>query len=226
MAKSGRMDAYYRSIPRQVEYVFENFREASESARDFILVYEGQFGRFPFWYARANTEFGNVFGRDISPEDAQWGHTHRPADDPMSLKEQLEKAEAAQGLIDRFEQQQDERPRSRAREKGNMAPAKERYKLVAERGAEIMLKLRAKHFADRNAGRDTDTGISITELGTDSITRDALKSRVERKYVEIVNGMVRFAGSGFSEAFRIEESRGKTPERKQQPEASMFGHKG
>ena len=81
----------------------------------------------------------------------------------------------------------------------------ERHKLVAERGANIMLELRSKYFADRDAGRDTETGIPLAELGMDSITRDALKSRVEKKYCEIVNGNVRFAPSGFSEASRIEK---------------------
>ena len=218
------MDPYLRRIQRQVEYIFEHFPEASNSARDFILAYESQFRRFPFPYARANTEFGNVFGRDVSPEDAQWGQTYWPADDPMSLEEQLEKVDAAQKLIDRYEQEQDKSLRSRAIEKGNMGA--ERYKLVAERGAKIMLELRAKYFADRDAGNDTDTGIPLAELGTDSITQDALKSRVEKKYVEVVNGSVRFAANGFSEASRIEESLGKAPERERHAAPSMFGHKG
>jgi hypothetical protein len=86
------MYSYYRKIKRQVDYIFENFPEAADNAQDYIRCYERQFRRFPFWYARANTEFGNHFGRKLSPEDAGWGQ-FRPIDEELSLEEMIEKAE-------------------------------------------------------------------------------------------------------------------------------------
>jgi hypothetical protein len=104
--KSGRMAAYHRRIERQVEQIFEQCPDADEP-HAFILAYESRFRRFPFPYAVAHTEFGQRFGRDLSQEDAGWGK-FRPADDPMSLEEHLEEVEAAQPLIDKYQQERDE----------------------------------------------------------------------------------------------------------------------
>jgi hypothetical protein len=86
-------------------------------------------------------------------------------------------------------------------------PATERDRQVAKRYIEIMLSLRAKYFEDRCAGRPTETGIPVAAVGTDAITRAAVRSLTGSRYAEIVDGFLRFAGSGFNEAFKIEEGR-------------------
>lgn len=82
---------------------------------------------------------------------------------------------------------------------------------IRSRMKEIMLSLRAQYFVDERAGRDGYTGVPLEQFGNDPITRAALQSWREGKYIKITGGMVQFDGMGFNEAFRIEE-------RKDEPE--------
>ena len=90
---ASRMARHYRKVTRWIEYILETFEEASDSPRDHIRVYEREFAgrRFPFWYARARTEFGVVFGRKVSAEDAEWGK-YRPVNEvrQLSVDERIE----------------------------------------------------------------------------------------------------------------------------------------
>jgi hypothetical protein len=89
------MASYWVETQRRVEFIFEAFPDTQDDPNAFIRMFEKVFGcGFPFWYARARTEFGIVFGRDLSPEDASWGK-YRPVDEviPPSLDEQIDRME-------------------------------------------------------------------------------------------------------------------------------------
>lgn len=89
--------------------------------------------------------------------------------------------------------------------------------------AEIMLALRAKYLANVRAGIDTETEIPLAEFGKKATTREALQAWKEGHYIQIVNGMVRFAGQGFNEAFRIEEDLDNPkPERQESTQPALF----
>jgi len=94
------MKRYYRQVHINVDAIFANVEGAHESAFAFVRAYESQFGKFPFPYARANTEFGVVFGRNVSAEDAGWGE-FRPGDDPPTAREIEKQVDMFQKLMDR-----------------------------------------------------------------------------------------------------------------------------
>jgi hypothetical protein len=89
------MDRYYRKVISRVDFLLETSEVAQDNPRDFICEYERTYREgFPFWWARKNTEFGDAFGRDLSPEDAEWGK-YRPIDRPAprsikSLEDRIE----------------------------------------------------------------------------------------------------------------------------------------
>jgi hypothetical protein len=88
------MAGYWLKIKRRIDFLFETLPNAQDDPHEFIREYERIFGyKFPFWYARAKTEFGIVFGRDLSDEDAAWGR-YRPVDEdkpPISIEEQIDR---------------------------------------------------------------------------------------------------------------------------------------
>jgi hypothetical protein len=91
------MEAHWLKIQRRIDLIFVTFPNAQDDPHEFIRLYERVFAphRFPFWYARARTEFGTAFGRDLSSEDAAWG-TYRPVDEeqaPISEDEQIARME-------------------------------------------------------------------------------------------------------------------------------------
>jgi hypothetical protein len=101
-AQTAGVKAYHRKVDSQVESIFERYPEATDNASDFIRIYESEYGKFPFWYARANTEFGEQFGRKLSPEDAAWGR-FRPATDLSDLESQMKAMDTAEKLRERYE---------------------------------------------------------------------------------------------------------------------------
>jgi hypothetical protein len=101
-AHAAGVKAYHRKIDRQVDDIFDRFPEATDTASSFIRLYESEYGRFPFWYARAHTEFGEQFGRTVSTEDAAWGR-FRPADDLPDLEGQMKALDAAERLREKYE---------------------------------------------------------------------------------------------------------------------------
>jgi len=107
------LQRHQRKIHRQVDYIFEHFPDV-DNPYDFIRKYESVFGTFDFIYARAQTEFGEQFGRGLSPEDAGWG-IYRPPDDPPSLEEQLKKVDEAQVAMDKYEERKSRKNRKTER---------------------------------------------------------------------------------------------------------------
>jgi hypothetical protein len=104
--------------------------------------------------------------------------------------------------------------------------ATQRDKLVAQRMREVYAALRAKRLADLHANRDTDTGLPVSKLGSDEITRAALRVLLNQaRHVEIVNGMARLTSTGLNEAFRIEERR-ENKEVEYQQQQALFGKPG
>jgi len=118
-----RMAAYYWKINKQIEYLL-GYPEATD-ARDFIRLYESKFGKFPFRFARKHTEFGRVFGRNLSEEDAEWGR-FRPADAPPSFEDQLKKTEAVLRKQEKWEAKQ------KSEDAGTEAPAATDLKMPFE----------------------------------------------------------------------------------------------
>jgi hypothetical protein len=50
-----------------------------------------------------------------------------------------------------------------------------------------------------------------------------LKSWIQGKYIKVEDGMVRFDGSGFNEASRIEQEKGQSPKTEKHIQPGFFG---
>jgi hypothetical protein len=90
-----------RQTERNVQYIFDNCPEGCSTPYQFLRTYESMFGKLDFIYARAHTEFGEQFGRDVSPEEAGWG-IYRPVNE--------EGQESLERLVDRVDKAMEKIP--------------------------------------------------------------------------------------------------------------------